>query len=111
MSLTPEDPRLTAYALGELPEAQRAEVEAELARSPQARRAVEEIRRVGEELRKELSSEPAPSLSDGQRLAVAAEAAKDKPPPHQTSRRSRRPAAAGAGRLLTEGMAGPRGQI
>jgi len=55
MTLTPDDPKLTAYALGELPEGERAAAEADLARNPEARQALEEIRRIGEKLREELS--------------------------------------------------------
>ncbi len=45
MNPLPEDDRLTAYALGELPAAEAAEVEALLKTSDDARREVEEIRR------------------------------------------------------------------
>ncbi|MBW3596488.1 MAG: hypothetical protein KY475_04340, partial [Planctomycetes bacterium] len=66
------DPRLTAYVLGELDDPSRVELEAELERSPELRRAVEELRRAAEFLRETLHSEPAPSLTDTQRDAIHA---------------------------------------
>src|SRR5262245_50848902 len=63
-----DDPRLTAYALGELDDAERPEVEDRLSLDPEARRFVEDIRRTAElltaELRKE--SESNPGLVPGQ---------------------------------------------
>ena len=50
MTHEPEDPRLTAYALGELDANQRAEVEALLARDPDARREVDALRVLGQDL-------------------------------------------------------------
>ena len=44
MTFDPNDPRLTAYVLGELEPAERAEVEAMLDDSPECRQAVDEIR-------------------------------------------------------------------
>ncbi|MEQ2010039.1 MAG: zf-HC2 domain-containing protein, partial [Limisphaerales bacterium] len=55
MNLTPDDPKLTAYALGELDATERAAVEAALAHSPECRRAVEEIRALAGELTTELA--------------------------------------------------------
>ena len=62
MNLTPDDPKLTAYALGELDATERAAVEAALARSPECRRAVEEIRALGNELTAELAADTAIAL-------------------------------------------------
>ncbi len=68
----PDDPRLTAYALGELDEAERAEVEALLAESEEARAAVGEIEALGASLSEELASEPEVGLTDEQRGALEA---------------------------------------
>jgi hypothetical protein len=71
-----DDPRLTAYALGELDgrefAADRAEIEALLARSVEAQRLVEEVRAAGVELRAELSAEVSPGLGETRRAAVLA---------------------------------------
>ena len=47
MNINPDDPRWTAYVLGELSETERARAEQELEASAAAREAVEEIRRGG----------------------------------------------------------------
>jgi Ca-activated chloride channel family protein len=70
MQLLPDDPKLTAYALGELTGADRAEVEAALQHSPECRQAVEEIRQFAGALTKELKGEPCPTLSEAQRATV-----------------------------------------
>ena len=62
MQLTPDDPKLTAYALGELDAGERAAVEAALARSPECRRAVAEIRALGTELTTALAADTATAL-------------------------------------------------
>ena len=62
MQLTPDDPKLTAYALGELDARERAAVEAALARSPECRRAVDEIRALGTELTTALAADTATAL-------------------------------------------------
>ncbi len=72
--MTNHDPRLTAYALGELDEAERAEFEALLADRADWRAEVEAIRGVADELRDELMREPAPALSGSQREAIRAQA-------------------------------------
>jgi Ca-activated chloride channel family protein len=59
MKLTPDDPKLTAYALGELDATERAAVEAALARSPECRRAVDEIRALAGNLTTELAQDAA----------------------------------------------------
>ena len=58
-----DDPRLTAYVLGELDEAERAEIEAELERNEAARDAVAEIRVMADMLTRELQNEPGESLT------------------------------------------------
>ena len=62
-----QDPRLTAYALGELTDAKEIEaVETLLRGSPELRREVESLRATGELIRLELEQEPVPSLSPHQ---------------------------------------------
>ncbi len=69
MKIDPNDPRLTAYALGELDAVERAKVEALLKDDESARREVETIRRAASMVADELQSEPCPRLSPEQ-LAV-----------------------------------------
>ena len=76
MTLQPDDPKLTAYALGELEALEAAAVEAEMADSPALRAEVDAIRALAGELRTELSGEDAPSLTDSQRQAVRAASGK-----------------------------------
>ncbi len=62
-----QDPRLTAYALGELTDAKEIEaVETLLQGSPELRREVESLRTTAELIRFELEQEPVPSLSPHQ---------------------------------------------
>ena len=70
MKLSIYDPILTAYALGELDEAERAKVERALAESPECQAAVEEIRQTAGLLTQELSREPVAPLSETQRETV-----------------------------------------
>jgi len=72
MTFQENDPRLTAYALGELDEAERREVEALLADDEQARQAVEETRRLAGMLTDDLADEPALELTADQRQRVLA---------------------------------------
>ncbi|MFN0052864.1 MAG: von Willebrand factor type A domain-containing protein [Planctomycetales bacterium] len=69
-----DDPRLTAYALGELDSAEQAEIEEWLARSPASRATVDDIRELAGLLSAGLQSEPAPQLTESQRAAILAEA-------------------------------------
>src|SRR4051812_21138750 len=69
MTFDPDDPRLTAYALGELDAADPA-VEALLAESPEARQTVDEIRATARLLAEQLGQEPSPGLRPGQHLAI-----------------------------------------
>lgn len=70
MSIDKNDPRLTAYALDELDERERREVETLLADSPEARKAVEEIRQTAGWIESELKSEPVASLTSQQRKTI-----------------------------------------
>jgi len=70
MTVDPDDPRLTAFALGALEEPERSAVERQVAADPEAQRLVEEIRRTAATLSEALKSEPSPGLSIVQRLEL-----------------------------------------
>jgi len=70
MKITPDDPKLTAYALGELDEAGRAAIEAELEKSPECRQAVEEIRQSAAMLAEEFSTEELPDLTFARQRSI-----------------------------------------
>ncbi len=57
MTLSQDDPRLTAFALGEVDEAERVEIQAEIDRSSELQRAVMDIRTVADALTAQLQSE------------------------------------------------------
>ena len=71
MPFDPNDPRLTAYALGELDESEIAAVEAELLDCAESRAAVEEIRATARLLTEELSRESGPGLATDQHATIA----------------------------------------
>ncbi len=66
------DPRLTAYALGELEDAERVEFESLLTEREDLRAEIDAIRAVASELHDELMHEPTPALSGEQREAIKA---------------------------------------
>jgi Ca-activated chloride channel family protein len=70
MPYDPNDPRLTAYALGELEPADQAEIEAQLETCAESRAAVEEIRAAARMLEDELRCETSPGLAPEQRSAI-----------------------------------------
>ncbi|HEX7618199.1 MAG TPA: von Willebrand factor type A domain-containing protein [Verrucomicrobiae bacterium] len=70
MKITPDDPKLTAYALGELDKSERAAIEAELEKSAECRRAVEEIRETAAVLEKNLATEELPELAFAQQRKI-----------------------------------------
>ena len=70
MKIDPNDPKLTAYALGELDETERAAVESELLFSEAARQEVEEIQATAGLLKEEFSSEPGFELSQSQNALI-----------------------------------------
>src|SRR5262249_7551284 len=76
-----DDPRLTAYALGELdgPEyaADHAEMRSLVAADSEARQFVEELRATAASLRSELSMEIAPGLDEARRAAILGEQANE----------------------------------
>ena len=67
MPINPHDPNLTAFVLGELDEAARKAVEADVAASPELQQLVEEIRQTTRLLAEHLDAEPAPGLTQQQR--------------------------------------------
>jgi Ca-activated chloride channel family protein len=109
MNITPDDPKLTAYVLGELDEYERAEVQAQVRQSPELQRAVREIRETAQLLSEEFGRETAPALTDAQREAVELAAAKQNGRADNLSRRylNRRriwlPAALAASFLIVAG--------
>lgn len=70
MKLSPDSPELTAYALGELTPAERAEVEAALAESPELRAELESLQQTIGSLAGEFAAEPAAALAAEQRDAI-----------------------------------------
>ncbi|MDR3633896.1 MAG: von Willebrand factor type A domain-containing protein [Isosphaeraceae bacterium] len=70
MPLDPNDPRLTAYALGELDAADSAAVETALAGSAEGRQIIDEIRATARLLTEHLQREPSPGLAPAQRQAL-----------------------------------------
>ncbi len=70
MKTNHDDPRLTAYLLGELDADERAELEAELAKDPEARQYLDELRQATELLATELPKEEAPPLLPSQRESI-----------------------------------------
>ena len=70
MILNPDDPKLSAYALGEVAGADRAAIEAELPQSSECRQTVEEIRATAALLEEHLAAEPCPLLDPKRQAAV-----------------------------------------
>ena len=70
MNITKDAPLLTAYALGEVSDEERAAVERFLNENPDARAEVEEIRAAATLLTGALAEEDAPALTPEQRAAV-----------------------------------------
>lgn len=85
--LLPEDPRLTAYALGELDPTEQETFERLLADSPAAQAALREIRELAGLLTTELRQEPALTLTSDQRTAILeGNVATVAPPPVKATR-------------------------
>lgn len=70
MSVNLNDPKLTAYALGELDGPELREMEELVNKSEEARKYVQEVRQTAEMLQSELKSEPQLKLDDAQRAKV-----------------------------------------
>ena len=83
MAFDSDDPRLTAYILGELDEGERAEIEAELKNSAELRRTVEELRNTVELVTRELAAEPRPQLTPDERESLTAHAEENPSGPEQ----------------------------
>ena len=66
MSFDPQDPKWTAYVLGELDDDARSEIDTELAGSPEAQRYVDELRRTIDLVSSELQAEPCPVMADAE---------------------------------------------
>ncbi|HTS20091.1 MAG TPA: von Willebrand factor type A domain-containing protein [Verrucomicrobiae bacterium] len=79
MKIDPNDPRLTAYVLGELDDAERTKIEALLQDDETARREIETIRTARATITNELRSEPCPRLAPEQIAAIHERAASRKP--------------------------------
>ena len=75
MNIDKNDPRITAYALGELEGSEQAEVEALVQQDAELTRLVEEIRATAQLLKQELADEPMVGLTPEQRELVEAKAA------------------------------------
>lgn len=70
MPVDPNDPRLTAYALGELDDADRAALESELGDCIEVRQVIEEVRAAAWLLTDQLRREPSPGLAAKQREVI-----------------------------------------
>src|SRR6267142_1974018 len=88
MNINPDNPKWTAYVLGELSEAERAELEKELESSAAAREIVDEIRMATALLKDEFAQEAAHGLAVEQRRAIGAAAADKVSRPWYTVRKS-----------------------
>jgi Ca-activated chloride channel family protein len=88
IELHADDPRLTAYALGELDPTEQETIERLLAESPEAQNSVREIRELAGLLATELQHEPAPALTTAQRNAILAGNVSPVAPRAATSRRT-----------------------
>jgi Ca-activated chloride channel homolog len=75
MNINPDDPKWTAYVLGELNDAERVQVEKELESSAVAREVVEEIRLATDLLKHEFTHEQAVGLAPEQRRVITSTAA------------------------------------
>ena len=84
MSIDRNDPRLTAYALGEMPTGDAAAFAAELAADPAARDEIRAIRAVADTVGDTLRTAEVPGLTAGQREAIlscaAASTGRQRPP-------------------------------
>ncbi len=77
---SPDDPRLSAYLLGEMPAEEHAAFEAELETHPEAQIHLTALRETSSLLQEVLEKEPAPALSAGQRSTILSAAAQAHPP-------------------------------
>lgn len=75
MKIDSNDPKLTAFVLGELDAKEQAEIEAQVGRSETLRQTVRSIRETADLLRNDLQGEPCPTLSEDQRAVIDAKMA------------------------------------
>ena len=73
MKFDADDPRLTAFALGELDPEEAAPIERALSESPSLQREIDQIRAMAGSLRAQLSVEASPRLTPAQRETIAQE--------------------------------------
>ncbi|MDD3275497.1 MAG: von Willebrand factor type A domain-containing protein [Kiritimatiellales bacterium] len=78
MKFERNDPKLTAYALGELPEAERTAFEKELETNPEARQAVEEIRKLAGKIKDHYAAEAQMVLTEEQHETIRQAARKNR---------------------------------
>ena len=74
MNFNPDDPKYTAYVLGELSDADRAAVDAELHADPRVAAFIAEIQTMTQSLAMELRTEALPTLAKNQREEILAAA-------------------------------------
>jgi len=67
MKINLDDPKLTAFALGELDEPERSTIAREIAESPEAQRVVDETRELAGMLKKEFAMELQTDVATGLR--------------------------------------------
>ena len=79
MSISPHDPRLTAYACDELTPDDRAEIERAIASQPEIAEEVAALRSFTDNLRSALSAEGSPALDDEARQSILEASASSKP--------------------------------
>ena len=75
LPFSPDDPRLSAYLLGEMSAAEKSAFESELEAHPEARTLLEELGETSSLLKSALEQEPAPALSAAQRSQILSAAA------------------------------------
>src|SRR5436190_8742874 len=80
MNFNPDDPKWTAYVLGELEEGDRAALELELESSEEAREFVEDLRLTAAIIRERLAAEAAFGLTSEQRATIRASASDRRKP-------------------------------
>jgi len=71
-AIEPDDPRLTAYTLGEMSDDESTEFEALIADDPDAQAEIHEIRNAAQQLTREFAGENVPQLTAEQRMAILA---------------------------------------
>lgn len=83
MSFDANDPKWTAYVLDELNASERADVDRELAASPEASKLVEDLRGTTQLIAQQLAAEPAMALTAQQRAAIGQQVELPNKPPRK----------------------------